>query len=524
MIGTGINPYFVKKGQNTPFIFSTDSTIIKFEQSGVVEEYYSSQVEISEIVYSNIDSLQVSTDLLTWEEISLPFSGISTSITGTIYWKATVSSGYDYGLVFIDYSGESFNTSCERGVSFTIDNQIVIDYHFSNDSIDTLIVRDIDELYYSLDGDTYTSVTLPYEGGLSMSGTVYWKVGLSTGKSSGYLYFNCNSYEPNNQQERKYCFNTDNLLLRDFYWYPVKVSTITSNIPVQLYFSYDGIYWNPLQKNTILFDNVWIRSNSESTTFVSIVGNLDQTNHIAGWLGGQSNALGDGLVSNDSNYTKKHTRVYICGNGSDYWDIMNPGVNDHVISLRSGPNCGFAKAFTDNNPNNFLFYYKNAVGGSSLLVDWLPISTGYYNSRITNGLFIKLQELVDRKVKFTFDFVDWIQGNADSGNLTRANAYYSGLVTFWGQFILDLQAFCTTNNIEYKQPVFIFGLPKWGVTGETYMDIIRNSISRYASEGSNMFTLDHDNYKYESETGVHHTIAELIAIGTENYNIYNIHR
>lgn len=516
-IGIGNYNYLLSKSQLFERAFS-------FERKEICEDYYLSTSNVNNIILQGISHIYYSSDSgFTWTEAVLPLSN-PINLKGQVLWKVDLSD--NIGFAYIQNGSQTHEyKATERGILFNYSGQIIRDYYFNLTTITALEAKDVVSLEYSYDNLNWVTITLPWTVSqvIDVVGDVYWRATFS--KQTAYLYLQTDNFNTQNTQERVYFCDKYKRIVRDYYYNPIRINKITTNVE-NLEFTYDYITWYPLIVGSVLFDNIWIRTNTDILNgYISIIGDIDTDVYEAGMLAGQSNALGDNIIMNDSKYIFSMPPVYTASSlasiPSGSWEILNEGVNTNPNNLRGGCEAGYVRKHIDTYGTKFLFYYKNAIGGSSLAADWLPIESGYYNSRIKLGLIPKLQELFNRKVKFNFVFFKWFQGESDAGVAARANAYYSNLNILLDQLFLDLQEFCATNGLVYIKPIVILTLIKTGVLNENieYKTTVRNAMSQYANENTKVFTIDADNYKELSLTGVHHYSEELRDMGFEQFEI-----
>lgn len=500
---------------------------VYFDNDNLASIYYPIERTITAISTRDIQTLAYSAnDGETWNNVALPFSG-TLNLSGEILWKATSST--NNGFLYINTGTIPAYTSTERVFSFSLSGQIVRDYHHTSGIVTQLKVNDVTALSYSANGIDWTTVTLPWTSAqaITLNGDMYWKAEFANNEAT--MYLQTNNHDTPDTQERIYFLNDFNRKVRDYFYNPLRIININTDLQ-GLQYSYDNTNWFALVKGVVLFDNIWIKTSSNGS-YLNIVGKLDTTIYDAGMLWGQSNALGNTYISNNSSYHGKMPPVYTAGNGlkvvtSNNWEIIEPGINTNVLSLQAGCECGYVRQYLNRYGNKLCFYYKNAVGGTGLEAYWLPIETGLYHDRIKLGLIPKLQELYDRKVQFKFLFFKAFQGENDAGSELYSTHYYANINTFLGQLCSDLEDFCVANNLQYEKPIVILTLVKTGVTGEniTWKTNVRNAMIRYASENTKAFTIDANNYKEISTTNVHHNIEELINVGIEQFSIIENNR
>lgn len=498
---------------------------VYFDNDNLASIYYPIERTITAISTRDIQTLAYSAnDGETWNNVALPFSG-TLNLSGEILWKATSST--NNGFLYINTGTIPAYTSTERVFSFSLSGQIVRDYHHTSGIVTQLKVNDVTALSYSANGIDWTTVTLPWTSAqaITLNGDMYWKAEFANNEAT--MYLQTNNHDTPDTQERIYFLNDFNRKVRDYFYNPLRIININTDLQ-GLQYSYDNTNWFALVKGVVLFDNIWIKTSSNGS-YLNIVGELDTTQYDAGWLGGQSNALGNTLISTNNKYHGKYPYIYTKGNGlqvsvTDNWSIMEPGYNDNVLIRQSGLNSGFAKAFNEDNPSKFLFYYKNAVGGTSLPLNWIN-SGGLYESRVTNGLIPALTELIKRKVNVSFKFFQWVQGEADSNNLENANNRLSDMTILLTWLKRDIRLLFESFGLPYYDFLTLNVKIKTGVSGEAYADIIRTNDDVLATILDNrVINVDADNYKSESTTNVHHTINELIGIGIEMYGQYKINK
>jgi alpha-L-fucosidase 2 len=160
-------------------------------------------------------------------------------------------------------------------------------------------------------------------------------------------------------------------------------------------------------------------------------------------LAGQSNATGQGYVSNLTPERKSPTRVLLfhsgkpsldCGNESCAWSVLHPASESPD---RFGPELGFGNRMQSLRPDRTLTIIKHAYSGTSLFQDWKPgkkksdrSDWGPHYATFVDTVEQGLQGLRERGYRPVLRGMLWQQGENDADTTETALQYASNLTHF----------------------------------------------------------------------------------------------
>ncbi len=145
-------------------------------------------------------------------------------------------------------------------------------------------------------------------------------------------------------------------------------------------------------------------------------------------LAGQSNMSGAGLYDELKRSEKIAPEGVKIWNEKNEWQDLGPGVSAN--KGRFGPEIAFGRAMRKAFPEDEIYLIKTASGGTSMYKHWhFDNGRGPLLKRFLSTARAALEELDDRRVKYTIEGFLWMQGESDAAQGKGAE-YEASLKTF----------------------------------------------------------------------------------------------
>lgn len=203
-------------------------------------------------------------------------------------------------------------------------------------------------------------------------------------------------------------------------------------------------------------------------------------------IAGQSNAAGVGDTTSAISSVDRTDTLYYRG-GKDGTTFVAGSMDEMVVGNKIGPEVGFIDNFTSTNK---IAIVKWAFGGTSLNSEWLT-SGGWAWEGFKDTIDDARSQLLGLNYEPTFKGIIWFQGESDSENSTRANAYAQNLSSLMGA----MRTYLSNVNI----PLVIAGIDSSDHPSYPYTTTVRDAQIAFANTQDHTAFVDASAYEMKAD-------------------------